>query len=1110
MNIKYIIGRRKQPSHTFKIMKEIKAALDKGLDKIFLIVPEQSTLQTEKKAVKMLKVNGTFDLQIISMDRLALSLLNEVGGAAYSFIDKHGESMIIQRSLCLKRKELDVYNKASLKPGFLNAMQHFINELKENGISKETLETIIDQIDSGKATHDKLKDVLKVYSKYQDILEEDENRRESSNIYNVLANLVPESKMLEGAHVWIDGFTAFTMPEYNVIRELMGIVDYLCITIPCDNNAKSPDRKVFSFPLSNFDYLRNIAINNGIEPIVEQIEQPIKKMETALEWLEHELFSDNPLAYEGNELNVYLSQANNRENEVEIVAQKIANKIAMEANYTYEDIAVLVPDPEAYKVPLKRVFNTYKIPYFMDERSDIGNNKCVEMLLNALRAIKTGYNNYTVLEYLKTGFSGLLRNELRDLDNYTKECGIKGKKWKAEFTFAGFDKTVPLNYLNEIRERSIQPLENFKLKLKSGKTYLEKSKAVVSFLMDLNLYQQIEDITKHFSFIGDFEKENEYTQIWNIIMTTLDQIVEVMGDTECSIDEFILVFTNGLQTYDIGILPLNTNSIKIVDLHRSKLPEIKTLFILGTNTGLIPKNANLSEYPILNEFEREALKELKIELKNTSENKKRQEMFSLYEMISTPTHDLHFSYALNTDSGEALQASYYVNILKDIFPNIELNINVPYPSITTPSATFKHLVTYLRDTAEQKIPKDMVWEGVTVWFKKNEDYKEKLSKIGNALSYKGIDLINGGKYAKQILSKEAVISTSRIEDYNKCPFKHFVDHVIKPKPIRDATLNLPDIGTIIHNLIDLFFKTIKELNIDWLDMTEEKTDELVEMLLPKIIHQSKNADIYQSTNGNKYLIVKIKRVAKRSINILVEHIQKGLFTFKDSEHHFLEEVEIEALSQNIKIKGIVDRIDVYETLGENNVSERYVKIIDYKTGKKTLSLSDVYYGISLQLLVYLDAGLKLENENNKKTIPAGTFFFHVDDPFVRVEDDDEDKIKESGKKLFQLNGLLLKDEVVYEAFDKEALANTNIAPTKARDNTVSLEEFETINEYARNKLLASSTEMFNGIISVVPLKKGTFNSCEYCKGKDICQFDESRPSNMYKIAQNSISKEDFK
>lgn len=206
----------------------------------------------------------------------------------------------------------------------------------------------------------------------------------------------------------------------------------------------------------------------------------------------------------------------------------------------------------------------------------------------------------------------------------------------------------------------------------------------------------------------------------------------------------------------------------------------------------------------------------------------------------------------------------------------------------------------------------------------------------------------------------------------------------------------------------------------------------------------------------------------------------------------------------MRLKGRIDRIDLYET-----EDEVLVKVVDYKSGNKVFDLQEFYYGLQMQLVVYLNAALEMEQRihPDKKIKPAGIFYYAMKDPIVdQKHGESEEELEKRILKELRPNGLVNAESEVVEALDRSLEKTSDVIPVaRNKDGSysryasvVSEEQFLTLSKFVEEKMRAIGCAILKGDVKINPYEKKGKTACDYCEFKDICGFDRKIPGMHYR------------
>jgi len=1118
MGIRFIFGRAGTGKTSF-CLNQIKNKLknDKN-NKLILLVPEQYTFDTEKKFLDIVTERGLLRAEVISFKRMANIVFETCGGRSNIRMNTSGKNMLIYKILKESLKELKYFNRVAKQQGFAGIISEMLTEFKKYNISKEMLELKEDEIQD-ENLRNKIEDLKLIYSKFNNFIED--KFIDSDDDLTLLANKLVNCNIYDGAEIWIDEFTTFTPQQLEVIKILAKKAENINITLCSDSLEINNDKDQTDV----FDVIRNtessiikIMKENNIpylEPINLNKGTPYRfKNSGELAHLERHFFNYPFKEYKGKNNNVRIYKANNSYDEIEVIAKNIL-KLVRDEGYRFRDIAVVCRNIENYEKLSSVIFQEYNIPYFIDKKREILNNPLVILIISALEIIGSNWSYESVFKYLKSGLINIEKEYIDILENYILANGIKGYKWTKDL-YDREDITEEENLILEIMDEIRTPIINLQNKVKGKKDIKTIATSLYEFLLELDIFNTLDKWLDRFNELGMQDKIKEYDQVPKMVIEILDQIVEVLGEEVVELKEFTKILISGFEEKEIGIIPMSIDQVNIGDISRVKGRNIKVLFIIGVNDGIIP-SANKEE-GIISDKERDILRDIGIKLASDTKTRAFEEQFIIYTGLTIPSDKLMLTYPMADFEGKSLRPSIIIPRLKRIFPNIieesELyNIEEEKDSfnkITAPVPTFNELISALRMEFERE-KVDEYWAETYKWFEENEEFKEKSKTIFKGLTYTNlVEKVPREKIKRLYQSgNKLIFSVSRIEKYAQCPFSYYVAYGLKAKDRKVYEFTAPDLGSFMHGILDDFTNRVREEKIAWSELDKKKCSEIVNEIVDKKLQEDSNS-ILNSTKKYQYFANRFKKTITKSVIVLTEQMKKGKFEVFKNEFSFGsfqdgEPIKIELPSkETVYLVGRVDRIDTLDLDGNT-----YIKVIDYKTGRKEFDLTEVYYGLQVQLLVYLDALIKNSKYIlEKQAMPGAILYFRIDDPIIKSNKKlSEEEIKENILKELKMSGLVIKDIDVVKSIDKDIEKYSVIIPAAIKkdgnfsstSSVVTEEQFELLRKYVNEKIASLCEEMLSGEILMEPAKTGKITFCSYCDYSSICQFDTGIENNKYKL-----------
>lgn len=1126
MSLRFIFGRGGSGKTTYCLEEISKEVQSEEISPIILLVPEQYTFESEKRLSKYIEKDPYLRSRVLSFKTLSNIVFSQVGGLTDININSSGRSMMIYKALEGVSEDLKIFSKASTQPGFIGTIADMISEFKQYSITPDALENVAGELQS-ETLKLKLQDISKIYDSYEKILHE--NYVDSQDLLASLADKIELCSYFNNAKIYIDEFTGFTPNQYKVIRSLLTKASEVNITLTLDNNLVKTynKRDVFSRTKFTEEKLKKLCLEAGvkIKPEISLNSKQIKRFNgnLELEHLESNYYSYPYKTYEEETKSICIKEFSNLYSEVEQIAKEIVF-LVREEGFRYKDITVATRDLNRYGFLVQSIFNEYEIPNFIDSKKEAKTNPIIVLIISALEMQSRKYNYETMFRYLKSGLIGLSIEDISLIENYVLANGIKGKKWFEEkwnyrlnHKLNDEESEVELEIIekvNKIKDVIINPIVKLQKKLKGRNKAKDICRYIYEFLIDIDIPETIKNMIDDFKSKNEINLANQYSQVWEIVVDILDQIVEIMGEDFISLDKFIKVISIGFDEYELATVPPSLDQVLVSSVDRMKNPNTKHLYLMGTTDGIFPLISK--DDGILNDKDRENLGDSGIEVDIDSKTKTFEEQFLVYKALTSTSENLIITYPIADHEGKTLRPSVIISRLKKLFPNID---NKSYlieedansdeevlNKISTKAPTFNELINKIKEFDDTKEIND-IWLDVYRYYITDEEYKEIAKKVITGLTYTNqVEKVEEEKIKK--LYDNTALSVSRLETYARCPFAYFMQYGLKAKERKEYSFTAPDLGTFIHNILDTFSKNMEKDKLTWRDISEDYIIEQVSRIVENIVSKVPGY-ILESSSRYRYLAYRLKKMLISAITIISEQIKQGSFEPSDYEVDFgvygkYPPIKIVLTNgEEINLRGQIDRVDEL-----NSEEGKYIRIIDYKSSKRELSLTDIYHGLQLQLLVYLDAIL----ESNIGAKPAGILYSSIDDPIAKFDENKEDDdIREEILKKLKMQGLLIKDPNIIKEMDKSLAsgerstsliipANLNKDGSLGRyTKGVTIEEFEVIRKYVKETIKDICEDMLDGNISIAPYKNKDKNSCEFCEYSSVCQFDSSLKDNNYKI-----------
>ena len=1098
MSLRFIYGRSGSKKSSF-CLNSIK---DK--EKAYLLVPEQFSFQSEKSLIEKAGENALLKASVISFKKMITMVLNEVGGLTVEHLNGAGRSMLLYKIIKEEKNNLLSFNKSTEEQGFIKSMGDMIKEFKNYDISVETLKASIDKIEDNENLKNKLRDLSIIYEAFEKKLHK--SYIDAEDELSILSRYIEKSTLFDDAEIFIDEFSSFTPLQYKVIEELMKKAKRVNVTLCTDSLTEKTYEDVeytdVFFPVKVTESkLLKIAEKLSIKyekPIF--LEKDYDKGNKEIDYLEKHFFSYPYRIYKDKVESINIFKASNMYSEIEHTAKEIV-KLCRDKGCRFNDIAVVTRNLGDYEKLISVIFKEYDIPFFIDKKREIESNPVVITINAALEILNSNWSYEWVFRYLKTGIIDIDIEEIDLIENFVLKNGIRGSRWTDDKPWT--DGEEEREDINEIRKKIVTPLVALKEDIKENNTVKGICTSIYNFLINIGVYERLESLRMEFKKSGEQDIASQYAQIWNIILKLFDQMVEVLGDETISLKEFVRILKAGIGEYKIGIVPPTLDQVLVGSIERVKSHQVCVLFILGVNDGVFPKSNG--EEGILSDSNRKELRDIGVELSKDTKWKAFEEQFLIYNTLNIGKKYLWLSYPIADMEGKTLRPSIIISRFKKIFKEIEEKSDIikkyDLELINAPAPTLNELMLTMRRAKDSEKIEDF-WVDTLNWFKENELWRNRCDTALKGLYHKNKIEEVKEKKVKKLYGENIVLSASQLERYKECPFSYYIQYGLKAKERKIYKFTSPDLGTFMHSVLYRFSKILDKKKLTYREVTDSFIDETVSILVEDLA-ESKEGSILNSSNRYMYIKERLKKVLVKSISLIAYHIKNSGFNPTGFEVPF-PPLNIELPSgEKVTLLGRIDRVDEMTT-----EEGTFIRIVDYKSGGKIFKLSDVYYGLQFQLLLYLYTLLYYkERYEGKKALPGAVLYFKLDDPIISGGKtlSSEEIEKEIMKKL-KMNGLLLKDARVIKEMDRSIEGYSLIIPANIKkdgdigssSSVATKEQFDILKEYINLIITDICTQILQGKISIEPYKKTNKSSCDYCKFSAICGFDLKIEGNRFK------------
>lgn len=1103
-----------------RIYEEImqRAAQEPGRN-FLIIVPDQFTMQTQKDLVMRSDRGGILNIDVLSFGRLSHRILEEVGTKEMPVLDDTGKSLVLQKIAADLKEQLPAMGSLLHKQGYIHEVKSAISEFMQYGISTQDMDKLIASAEKRGALAMKLRDLKTLYRGFQDYIRDHFITTEET--LDVLRRSLVKSKILPDSVVVFDGFTGFTPIQNRLIQELMRVCEETIVAVTIgeeeDPYQMDGEQKLFHLSKKTVADLVKLAaeaeVTRGEDVFVKG--GPNRFTEApALCYLEQNLFRYQYEPYTEKQCEIRMFEALSPREEVHQTALYI-RKLIREEGLTYRDIAVVIGDLEGYASYVEAEFGQLEIPCFLDRTRGIVLNPMIEYIKSVLQLYIRDFSYDTVFHFLRSGMADISREEIDELENYVIRTGARGyRTYSRLFTRkteemqqgSGQEDTEraeeTMERLNRIRQQFADTVEILHMapRAKAGE-YVDH---LYDFLEQNQVQQKLLNYQQQFEQEGDLAKAREYAQIYRLVMDLLDQIYELLGEEEISLQEFADILEAGFGEITVGTIPQNVDRIVVGDMERTRLKQVKVLFFLGVNDGNIPKNA--SKGGIISDMDREFLIESGTEMAPSPRQQMYIQRLYLYLNMTKPSERLYLSYAKVNSDGKGIRPSYLIDTVRKLFPQLA----VEYPQnrsrleqIEGRQEGARYLAEELREYADGTLREEERQDFYLMYraYEADPEGRDRLTAAAfRRYKESGLSRI----VARALYGRQLENSVSRLETYAACACRHFLQYGLSLQEREEFGFEVSDMGNVYHAVLENFAGKLAESGRTWWDFDENFATQAIKEAVEGYA-ATYGETVLHSSARNEYAITRMSRILTRTVLTLQQHLKQGSFQPDDYELSFRFAEDLDSIhvdlseEEKMHLQGRIDRIDVSE-----DAEHVYVKVIDYKSGNKKFDLAALYYGLQLQLVVYMNAAMELESRKHpdKEIVPAALLYYHIDDPTIETPVElTQEQINEEILTKLRMNGVVNSDPAVVERLDRFLQDKSKVIPVEkkkdgsfsARSGILSREELHVVSAYVDTKIRQIGREILDGKIAANPYEKGNEEACTYCAYKKVCGFDGSIP-----------------
>ncbi|MFJ7735935.1 helicase-exonuclease AddAB subunit AddB [Lysinibacillus sp. NPDC097287] len=1151
MSLRVISGRAGTGKSAF-IHKEIVEQLksDPLGDPIFIIVPDQMSYTTEYELTNRHGLNGLIRAQVMTFKRLAWLVLQETGGIAREEVNGYGYRMLIRKLLEEQKSDFSLFRQAAGKRGFTEEIETLLREFSRYSVNSTVLAEVSESlkaIDAPNTLQAKTNDLQVVLKALEERL--GTTYVDSEGYYPILTEQLKNSETMKNATIYIDGFTAFTVRELELVKELLKVTKQVTVVLPFDRADEANDEQaLFNEAATTNQRLHDIAVEEGVD-----VDPPLHFVTTHrfqtgdLRHIEAG-FSEILPTSQASTGDLAVLEASNRRSEIHAIAREIT-KLTRHDKYRFKDIVLLYRQADVYDPLIATIFPQYDIPVFLNSKKPMLHHPLIEFSRSALEVVISNWKYEPVFRSVKTDLFFPLQSELSvwreradRLENYCLAQGIYGERWFEEPRWF-YKKYRGLEFHSRIQtdeERAMQaeieairdvirdPLKKMQDKLEMAKSGRDVAIALFELVEEVHVFEKLQTMKDREIDKGDMLAASEHDQAWNQWIAVLDQFVYMFGDQEMTAEEAAKILDEGFDTLEFSRIPPTLDEVTVATVELARLSDIKVAFVLGMNDGVYP--TRLDYEGLLSDTEREWFTQIGYELAPTSKNRLLQENFLIYRALTTPSEKLYMTYPTADEEGKALLSSFYMKkVIGDdktagllsgvsiqrvvIDPIEELAENTALSYLRHPRTALSYLMVQLRQ-AEHSRELAPEWLALKKFYEQDPYWALILQRVMHPVAHKNEAEPLEPYITQELYGSKLTSSVSRVEKYFRCPFSHFTTYGLRLEERAEYRLESFAMGDLFHEALKWITEETQRQQISWIRLTKQQIQQLsrqaVEQIVPVFSHQ-----ILLSSARYRYIQRKLIRIVERTMTALSQHANVSHFkpiaieaSFGPGRDEQLPPLEIDLTGgKKMLMRGRIDRVDS-ATIDDRS----YLRVVDYKSSSRDLDLNEVYHGLSLQVMTYLDVAM----ENSSYWLPgdaepAGVLYVHVHNPMLKLDKDmAESEIEADRLKQYKMKGLLTENPEVILSMDEQleegggysqivpVYMKKDGTPSESQSRIVPVNDMKNIQHFVRQKHKEAGNGILAGDTAISPYKLKSKTACDYCQFTAVCQFDPSDGKQNYR------------
>lgn len=1070
-----------------------------------VVVPKQLTLQTERTLLRDLNQRGSFQIQVLSPERLCARIFDAAGQPEGVRVDDRGRVMLVRAAVRAADENLTLYRGAERRRGFPERCAAQLERIRQAGVTADTLRACAADL-SGTARL-KLNDLSYILEAYGALIED--RYQDGTSEFNAAILRAREAAFLRECAVWFHGFDMMPPTLHGLIASVGAVTD-AGLLLPLENDEHARDFDAFlpmfraleqlsvaakrlGAPMERVDVEEAAAEEDAShehfrEPPEHSSPRPrllvsVPPRKADLRRLERELFAFPAEPSAGRAQSVQLTLLRDPKEECRFAAA-LTRRLVRQRGWRWDDVTLLLRDPDAYDAPLRAAFADYGVPLFLSSSRSAARHAAPEFLLTALKALEKGFPADEMLALLRTGMSPLSDDEADRFSNYIVRWGLRGNRFLRPLQRGA---QAELDALEPLRARLTEPLVRLRDRLRRSQTLTQQLTALFGLLTDAEVYSKIQARMARLCEANLREIAGEEGQVWNRMLGAMDQMQALMGDAKLSMAELRETLTESLSAAVLKPLPQSGDAVLAQSMDRACARPSKAILILGAADRPVNDDEGLltpSQKRVLSDFAHAYLGPDDADLS-------RLRRFYLKSSLGMATDYVSLSCPLSGSDGAAQRPGAMFALIEALFPGTQTRGGVAgEPALermlrSAPGAALSMAGRALCAEAEG-VPLPAMDASALSALRRSDAPAAKagLRRLSQALSRaESADALSPAA-ARALYGALGSLSVTRLERFAACPFAFFAQYGLKPERVDPFELNTKDEGTFFHSAVNEFLlRSMDDLGELTAEAAGTRMDAVSDLLLDAMRASGPLGDSAVALAERR----RLKSTARVCAAVLAEHMRGSRFHTAALEQSFGREDGKRALTLpgGCVLEGRIDRIDEWR-----DGATDYLRVIDFKRGGKSLKLSEAYYGLRLQLPVYLAAA-----QRRRDALSAGVYYFTLDEGIVDLQSSDPGAVEAERRKRFRMEGLMPSDPELLKALSPapaEVLKLRTTASGAPYKGSVTAEEsdYRALTECALRRAEEHLSRIRSGECAAAPARMEQSNPCAWCDWHKICLFDD--------------------